>query len=30
MGASPGEVVSYKGPRREFQVEVVSVRALEA
>jgi transcription elongation factor GreA len=29
MGASPGEVVSYKGPKREFQVEVVSVRSLE-
>ena len=29
MGASPGEVVSYKGPRREFQVEVVSVRPAE-
>ena len=29
MGASPGEVVSYKGPRREFRVEVMSVRALE-
>jgi transcription elongation factor GreA len=25
MGASPGEVVSYKGPRRTFQVEVVNV-----
>ena len=30
MGASPGEVVSYSGPKREFQVEVVSVRPLEA
>ena len=28
MGTSPGEVVSYKGPRRTFQVEVVSVRPL--
>jgi transcription elongation factor GreA len=28
MGASPGEVVTYKGPRRSFQVEVVSVRPL--
>jgi len=25
MGASPGEVVEYQGPRRKFQVEVVSV-----
>jgi transcription elongation factor GreA len=29
MGASPGEVVSYSGPKREFRVEVVSVRSLE-
>src|SRR5262245_12308901 len=29
MGASPGQVVEYKGPRRTFQVEVVSVRPLE-
>jgi transcription elongation factor GreA len=28
MGAAPGEIVSYKGPRRTFQVEVVSVRPL--
>ena len=28
LGASPGEVVSYQGPRRAFQVEVVSVRPL--
>jgi len=28
MGTSPGEVVTYKGPRRSFQVEVVSVRPL--
>jgi transcription elongation factor GreA len=29
MGASPGEVVEYEGPRRKFQVEVVSVRPAE-
>lgn len=29
MGASPGDVVSYAGPRRKFQVEVVSVRPLD-
>jgi transcription elongation factor GreA len=29
MGASPGQVVSYEGPRRSFQVEVVSVRAAD-
>jgi transcription elongation factor GreA len=28
MGAGPGEVVSYDGPRRRFEVEVVSVRPL--
>jgi transcription elongation factor GreA len=28
MGASPGDVVTYKGPRREFEVEVVAVRPL--
>jgi len=28
MGASPGEIVSYDGPKRTFQVEVVSVKAL--
>jgi len=28
MGASPGEVVSYDGPKRTFQVEVVSVKPL--
>jgi transcription elongation factor GreA len=26
LGHGPGEVVSYEGPRRTFQVEVVSVR----
>jgi transcription elongation factor GreA len=26
LGHAPGEVVSYEGPRRAFQVEVVSVR----
>ena len=30
MGATPGQVVDYQGPRRTFQVEVVSVRPLEA
>jgi transcription elongation factor GreA len=30
LGTSPGEVVSYKGPRRTFQVEVVSVHAVDA
>jgi transcription elongation factor GreA len=29
MGAAPGQVVDYQGPRRTFQVEVVSVRPLE-
>ena len=28
MGAAPGEVVSYKGPKRTFRVEVVSVKPL--
>jgi len=27
LGHAPGEVVSYDGPRRTFEVEVVSVRA---
>jgi transcription elongation factor GreA len=27
LGHGPGEVVSYEGPRRTFQVEIVSVRA---
>ena len=27
LGHAPGEVVSYDGPKRTFQVEVVSVRA---
>jgi len=27
LGHGPGEVVSYEGPRRTFEVEVVSVRA---
>jgi transcription elongation factor GreA len=27
LGHAPGDVVSYDGPRRTFQVEVVSVRA---
>jgi transcription elongation factor GreA len=27
LGATPGQVVTYEGPRRVFQVEVVSVRA---
>ena len=26
LGHGPGEVVSYEGPRRTFQVEVISVR----
>ena len=26
LGRAPGEVVTYEGPRRSFQVEVVSVR----
>ena len=30
MGASPGQVVTYEGPRRSFQVEVVSVRSADA
>jgi transcription elongation factor GreA len=30
MGTTPGQVVDYQGPRRTFQVEVVSVRPLEA
>jgi transcription elongation factor GreA len=30
LGATPGDVVSYQGPRREFRVEVVSVRPLGA
>jgi transcription elongation factor GreA len=29
VGASPGDVVEYKGPRRTFEVQVVSVRPLE-
>lgn len=29
MGASPGDVVSYEGPRRSFSVEVVGVHPLE-
>jgi transcription elongation factor GreA len=29
MGATPGQIVEYRGPRRTFQVEVVSVRPLE-
>ncbi len=28
LGATPGQVVTYQGPRRTFQVEVVSVRAV--
>lgn len=28
IGAGPGDVVSYDGPRRTFQVEVVSVRSV--
>ena len=28
MGKAPGEVVSYEGPRKTFEVEVVSVRTL--
>jgi transcription elongation factor GreA len=27
LGHGPGEIVSYDGPRRTFQVEIVSVRA---
>jgi transcription elongation factor GreA len=27
LGHGPGEIVSYEGPRRTFQVEIVSVRA---
>ena len=30
LGASVGDVVSYKGPKRAFQVEVLGVRPLEA
>ena len=30
LGATPGDVVTYQGPRRTFQVEVVSVRPLGA
>lgn len=30
MGATPGQVVEYQGPKRTFQVEVVSVRPLDA
>jgi transcription elongation factor GreA len=30
MGASPGQIVEYKGPRRMFEVEVVSVRSVDA
>jgi len=26
LGARPGQVVSYSGPRRSFEVEVISVR----
>jgi len=29
MGASPGQTVEYKAPKRTFQVQVVSVRARE-
>lgn len=29
VGHAPGEVVNYDGPRRAFQVEVVSVRSLD-
>ena len=29
MGASPGDVREYAGPRKKFQVEVVSVRSSE-
>jgi transcription elongation factor GreA len=29
LGHGPGETVTYEGPRRAFQVEVVSVRPLE-
>ena len=29
MGASPGDVVTYKGPKREFEVEVIAVRPLD-
>src|SRR5476651_2562845 len=28
LGRAPGETVSYEGPRRNFQVEIVSVRPL--
>ena len=27
LGHGPGEVVTYEGPRRAFQVEVISVRS---
>jgi transcription elongation factor GreA len=30
MGRTPGQVVEYQGPRRTFQVQVVSVRPLDA
>ncbi len=29
MGATPGDVVSYDGPRRTFSVEVVTVKPLD-
>jgi transcription elongation factor GreA len=28
VGKAPGEVVTYQGPKRAFEVEIVSVRAL--
>ncbi|MCU1459684.1 MAG: GreA/GreB family elongation factor [Actinomycetia bacterium] len=28
VGKAPGEVVTYQGPKRTFEVEIVSVRAL--
>jgi len=30
MGAKPGDTVEFEGPRRKFQVEVVSVRSVDA
>jgi transcription elongation GreA/GreB family factor len=30
MGATPGQVVDYKAPKRNIQVEVISVKPREA
>ena len=29
LGHGPGDTVSYEGPRRTFQVEIVSVRPVD-